>query len=206
MKILLSLLISLLFSLASGCAPLDNPKNETPSAGNKEGAERELLKSIGIKHSKLTSEGFNKYMNDAGFIVSGKHDEKLDLRSSKDENKVIHILKNLYHKDDYIYLDLIFDSEYLDEQEKIEIQYDDETVYSIARINSENLSQVRNAIGYSSYQITDSGKDAWIGFLFKKRTSNMEVEIPLTIDLNQDYTAYIILTLHDKTKNANNGT
>ncbi|WP_347488487.1 hypothetical protein ABDB91_14855 [Desulfoscipio sp. XC116] len=202
MKILLSLLISLLFLLAVGCESLDNTKNENPSAGNKDGSELELSKSIGIKRSNLTSEDFNKYMNDVGFIVSGNQNEKLDMRSSKDKSKVIYILKNLYHKDDYIYLDLIIDSAYLDEQAEIEIQYDNETSYSIARINSKNLSQVRNAIGYSSYQIIDSSKDAWIGFIFKKRTSDVEFEVPLTIDLNKDYSAYIILTLQDTTNHA----
>ncbi len=195
MKIVLSLLILLLLSLTVGCASLDDPKNDTFSDENKESAEHQLSKSIDIKRSKLMLEDFSKHMNDEGFIISGKQDEKVEMISSKDGNKAIHILKNIYHNNDYIYFDLIFDSASLNEQGEIELQYDVKNVYSVARINSENLSQIRNAIGYSSYQITDSGKDAWIGFLFKKRTSNMEIEIPLSIDLNQDYSAYIILTL-----------
>ncbi|WP_166512865.1 hypothetical protein [Desulfallas thermosapovorans] len=191
MKIMLSLL---LFLISVGCTTLEEPKNKTHNDKNKMNAEIQLIKSISVNRFKLTPEDFNKFMGNAGFAVLGKQNHKVEMRNDRDE--VMYVLKNIYYNNDYVYVDLAFESTCLKEQgDMIEIQYDREAVYSIARINSENLSHVRNAIGYSSYQITDSTKDGWVGFLFKKRVEDLDIEIPLTINLNQEYSAYIILTL-----------
>lgn len=191
MKIMLCLL---LFLIPVGCTTLEEPKNKTHNAKNKANAESQLIKSISVNRFKLTPEDFNKFMEDAGFTVSSKQNDRVEMRN--DRGEIIYVLKSIYYNNDYIYVDLAFDSTCLKEQGGvIEIQYDREDVYSIARINSENLSHVCNAIGYSSYQITDSTKDGWIGFLFKKRVKDLDIEIPLTINLNQEYSAYIILTL-----------